>query len=611
MSDISGNPRVSRKLVAILAADIAGYSALMGADEEATVQDLKAHQSVILPMIPEHGGRVIDTAGDGILAEFASVLNAVQCAVAVQKTMADRNTAIDPARRMQFRIGINQGDVIFDEARVYGDGINIAARLEGIAEPGGICLSGKVYDEIQGRVDLTCEDLGAQQLKNIERPVRAYRILLNHFARFVGELGEGAAIAVPVHLSEATAGPAPALPDKPSIAVMPFANLSGDPQQEYFADGVVEEIITSLSRIRWLFVIARNSSFAYKGRAVDVKQVGRDLGVRYVLEGSIRKSGNRIRVTGQLIDASAGMHLWADRFDSSLEDLFELQDEVTASVVGAIAPKLERAEIERASCKPTERMDAYDFFLRGMASLHKFTRKDTDIALDLFHRALELDQEFASAYAMASLCHTRRKAQGWIAHRPQEVSEGARLARQATKFGREDANALAFAGFTLAYLAWELEDGAAYVDQAVSLNANHAPARDFSGWVKVWLGEPELALEQFDYAMRLSPVDPFIYLMLHGSAHALFFAGRFDEAIERALTALRDHPDHHGALRIAVASCASAGRTRCEVGSMLARLRNTDTTLRVSNLRNKLGPYRNRKHVLIYEDALRQAGLPE
>ena len=439
---------------------------------------------------------------------------------------------------------------------------------------------------------------------------RLIRTLPRKGFRFVGEVRESVAFTAPIHPLEAAAGATPALPDKPSIAVMPFANLSGDPQQEYFADGVVEDIITSLSRMRWLFVIARNSSFAYKGRAVDVKQVGRDLGVRYVLEGSIRKFGNRIRVTGQLIDASAGTHLWADRFDCSLEDLFELQDQLTASVVGAIAPKLERAEIDRANRKPTERMDAYDFYLRGMASLHQFTKRDTDIALDFFHRALEVDREFASAYAMASLCHTRRKMQGWMAHSAQEVSEGARLGRQATKFGREDANALAFAGFTLAYLALDLEDGAAYVNRAVALNANHAPARDFSGWIKVWLGEPELALEHFEHAMRLSPVDPFIYFMLHGSAHALFFAGRLDEAIERARAALREQPDHHGALRIAVASTARAGRTR-EAAILLARLRSFDPSLRVSNLRNKLGPYSDRKQILIYEDALREAGLPE
>jgi TolB-like protein len=316
----------SRRLAAILAADIAGYSALMGADEARTVRDLKGHQAVVLPMVGEFGGRIIDTAGDGILAEFPSVVNAVKCAVAIQSKMAERNTGIEPERRMQFRVGINIGDVVFDEARIYGDGINVASRLEVIAEPGGICISSKVYEEISGRIGLTYDDMGQQQLKNIARPVRAYRVRVDRAAP--------------------TSAPALALPDKPSIAALPFQNMSGDPEQEYFADGMVEEIITALSRIPWLFVIARNSSFTYRGRAVDVKQVGRELGVRYVLEGSVRKSANRVRITGQLIDATTNAHLWAEHFDGTLEDIFDLQDHVATSVAGAIAPKLEQAEIE-------------------------------------------------------------------------------------------------------------------------------------------------------------------------------------------------------------------------------------------------------------------------
>ena len=385
----TGTPKVHRRLAAILAADIAGYSALMGADEARTVVDLKAHQRILLPMIVDHGGRIIDTAGDGILAELGSVVNAVECAVELQQTMMERNAAVEPARRMQFRIGINVGDVIHDDARVYGDGVNIAARLESVAEPGGICVSAAAYDQVHKKLTHTFSDLGIQALKNIAQPVRAYRVHMNAMT---------------------IKAPSLALPDRPSIAVLPFNNMSGDPEQDYFADGIVEEIITCLSRIRWLFVIARNSSFTYKGRAVDVKQVGRDLGVRYVLEGSIRKSGKRIRVTGQLIDASVGTHLWADRFDGAVEDVFELQDQITASVVGAIAPKLEQAEIERAKSKPTESLDAYDLFLRGMASFHKFTNHETDDALRLWKKAIELDPDFASAYAMASMCYGRRKS---------------------------------------------------------------------------------------------------------------------------------------------------------------------------------------------------------
>ena len=343
----------SRRLAAILAADIAGYSALMGADETRTVHDLKGHQAVVLPMIGEFGGHIIDTAGDGILAEFPSVVNAVKCAVAIQSKMAERNVAIELDRRMQFRIGINIGEIIYDQARIYGEGINVAARLENIAEPGGICISSKVHEEISGRIDLAYQDIGEQQLKNIARPVRAFR----------------------VHLDSVAPTAALVLPNKPSIAVLPFQNMSGDPEQEYFADGMVEEIITVLSRIPWLFVIARNSSFTYKGRLVDVKQVGRELGVRYVLEGSVRKSANRVRITGQLIDVTTNAHLWAERFDGTLEDIFDLRDQVATNVAGAIAPKLEQAEIERAKRKPTESLDAYDYYLRGMASYYLRTGK--------------------------------------------------------------------------------------------------------------------------------------------------------------------------------------------------------------------------------------------
>ena len=323
----------SRRLAAILAADIAGYSALMGADEARTVRDLKGHQAVVFPLVSQFGGRIIDTAGDGILAEFASVVNAVKCAVAIQSKMADRNAAIEPERWMQFRVGINIGDVVYDEARIYGDGINVAARLEGIAEPGGICISSKVYEEITGRIDLTFQDIGEQHLKNILRPVRAYRIRVDGIAQAAARML--------------------ALPDKPSIAVLPFQNMSGDPEQEYFADGMVEEIITALSRVRWLFVIARNSTFTYKGQPIDVKQVGRELGVRYVLEGSVRRAGNRVRITGQLVEASTGAHLWADRFDGSLEEVFELQDRIATGVAGVIEPTLQVAEVARSATRQT------------------------------------------------------------------------------------------------------------------------------------------------------------------------------------------------------------------------------------------------------------------
>ena len=362
----------SRKLVAIVAADIAGYSALMGADEEATVRALKGHQAAVLPMIPNHGGRVIDTAGDGVMAEFASVLNAVRCAVAIQEVMAKRNAAIDPPQQMHFRIGINLGDVIYDDTRIYGDGINIAARLEGIAEPGGICISDKVHQEIRGKIDVAIEDIGLQTLKNIAEPVRAHRI------------AGGSAAPMP----RPTQKPALTLPDKPSIAVLPFDNLSGDATQDYFSDGITEDIITELSRFSELFVIARNSSFQYKGKSLDIRQIGRELGVRYVLEGSIRRAGDRVRITGQLIDATTGGHRWAERYDRELKDVFALQDEVARTIVSILAAHVNKAEAERTLLKPPATWQAYDYYMRA---------GDT---LALYWSSLKVEQlyEFAASH---------------------------------------------------------------------------------------------------------------------------------------------------------------------------------------------------------------------
>jgi TolB-like protein/class 3 adenylate cyclase len=359
--------RVERRLAAILAADVAGYSRLMSIDEEGTLAALKAYRRELIdPKIAEYHGRIVKTTGDGALVEFASAVDAVRCAMEIQHTLTERTAAIPENRRIEFRIGINVGDIIIDEGDIYSDRVNVAVRVETLASPGAICLSDNAYQQIKGKLALDVSDMGEQQLKNIPQPVRIYSIRLDGTA----------------------AHPVLTLPDKPSIAVLPFQNMSGDPEQDYFADGVVEEIITALSHFRQLFVIARNSSFTYKGRAVDVKQVGRELGVRYVLEGSVRKATNRLRITAQLIDAATGAHLWADRFEGMLEDIFDLQDRVTVSVVSAIAPKVEQAEIERAKRKPTESLDAYDYFLRGTASLHQEGSKEAiSEALRLFNRA--------------------------------------------------------------------------------------------------------------------------------------------------------------------------------------------------------------------------------
>jgi TolB-like protein/class 3 adenylate cyclase/Tfp pilus assembly protein PilF len=573
--------------MAVLAADVAGYSRLVGADEEGSLVQWKAHwHGLIDPKIKEHQGRVVRITGDGLLVEFASVIAAVRCAVEVQRAMGASNAEVSQEKRIEFRMGINVGDMIIDGTDMWGEGVNVAARLEALAEPGGICVSGRVQEDVRGKIDVAFEDMGERQLKNIAQPVRVYRVRL-----------DGAVVR-----------PAPALPDKPSIAVLPFNNMSGDPEQEYFADGMVEEIITALSRTRWLFVIARNSSFIYKGRAVDVKQVGHELGVRYVLEGGVRKAANRVRITAQLIDVSTGAHLWADRFDGSLEDIFDLQDQVTASVVGAIARKLEQAEIERAKRKPTESLDAYDYFLRGMANTHQMTRETYSEALRLFNRAIELDPSFASAHGGAAYCYSLAKSIGQRMER-KEITEATRLARRAVELDQEDAVALTIGGIALAYVGGDVEDGAAAIDRALVLNPNLAAAWHFSGWVRVYLGEPGAAIEHLTQAMRLSPLDPYAVGMNTAMAFAHFFAGRYDEAWLWADKAVRGEPRFFPAVRIAAASSALAGRLE-DAQNFMTRLRQRDPTFRVSHVKTA-STLRRPEDRMRFAEGLRKAGLPE
>jgi TolB-like protein/class 3 adenylate cyclase len=593
---LSSGP-VERRLTAILAADVAGYSRLIGADEEGTLVQLKAFRKTLLdPAIAKHRGRIVKTTGDGMLVEFASAVDAARCAVEVQRGMADENTEIPQAKRIEFRIGIHLGDIIIDDNDIFGDGVNIAARLESIAVPGGISISRAVHDQVRDRINVCFDDKGEIALKNIARPVQVFAI-------------SGAKESKTTVSPESK--PALALPDRPSIAVLPFTNMSGDPEQDYFADGMVEDIITALSRFKALFVIARNSSFTYKGRAVDVKQVGRELGVRYVLEGSVRKAANRVRITGQLVDTATGAHLWANRFDGGLDDIFDLQDKVTESVVGAIAPAVEKAEIERAKRKPTESLDAYALYLRGLAVFYQFgNRQVNDEALRLFNSAIELDPDFASAYARAAHCYTFAKDNGWISVTANEIAEVARLAQRAVELGKDDAIALAASGHALVQIVRDLEVGAALIDRALVLNSNLAEAWHFGGWVKNWLGEPEPAIERFARAMRLSPLDPRVTPMRAGTAHAHFFLGRYDEAASWAAMALQENPNYQPGLRIAAASNAMAGRPE-QAHKAVARLRQLNPALRVSTLKDVLGPYRRAEDVSRYEEGLRQAGLPE
>jgi TolB-like protein/class 3 adenylate cyclase/Tfp pilus assembly protein PilF len=585
---------VQRRLAAVLAADVAGYSRLMGIDEEGTLVRLKtARKSLVDPTIAAHRGRIVKTTGDGMLVEFASAVDAVRCAILVQNGMAQQTTATPNELRLQFRIGIHVGDIIIDDDDIFGDGVNIAARLESIAEPGGICLSDDAQRQIRGKVDLSTDDMGLQNLKNISEPMRAWRCRIDD-----NSPGLPAKAAQPL-----------ALPDKPSIAALPFKNMSGDPEQEYFADGMVEDIITALSHFRNLFVIARNSSFAYKNRPVDIKQVGRELGVRYVLEGSVRKAAGKVRITGQLIDAATNAHLWADRFDGSVDDIFELQDQVTSSVVNAIAPKLEQAEIERAKRKPTENLDAYDHFLRGMAVLNQWTRDTNYEATQNFYKAIELDPDFASAYGMAGWCYVWRKANGWMNDRGAEIREATRLAKRAIELGRDDAAALSRAGHVLGYVTGDLDAAVPAIDRALLLNPNLSAAWNFAGWTRVLRGEPEAAIEYLARSMRLSPLDQLGYSAKGSTAHAHFFLGNYTEASMWSDRAVQENPNYLIVNCIAAASHALAGH-RESAAQAVNQMLQIDPSLRVSKLK-ELFPLRRPADLAKYEEGLRNAGVLE
>jgi TolB-like protein/class 3 adenylate cyclase/Tfp pilus assembly protein PilF len=592
----------SRKLAAVLALDVVGFTRLTGADEDRTLARLRALRSDLIdPTIAVHKGRIVKRTGDGAIVEFRSVVEAVRCGIEIQNSMIERNAGLPPERRIEFRIGIHLGDVVEEsDGDLMGDGVNIAARLEGVALPGAICLPEDAYRQVKSRLDLAISDLGETKLKNIAEPMHIYSLQF------------GAAVAA--RSTESTGAAAPSapglsLPDKPSIAVLPFQNMSGDPEQEYFADGIVEDIITALSRFRQLFVIARNSTFVYKGRAVDVKQVSRDQGVRYVLEGSVRKAANRIRITAQLIDATTAVHLWAERFEGGLEDIFDLQDQVTARVVGEIAPKLEQAEIERAKRKPTESLDSYDYYLRGRANLNRGTREATEEALSQFYKALQIDPDFASAHAMAAWCILWRKVNGWMTDRSQEIVEGARLARRAVELGADDAVALTRGGHAFGHFAGDLEGGIALIDRALVLNPNLASAWFLGAFLRVWNGNPDGTTEYFERAMRLSPLDPEMYRMQAGMAMAHLFAGRFDTASSLAEQAFRHLPSFLMVVGVIAASHALAGR-QDEAQRAMHHLRQLDPALRLSNLGEWL-PIRRADDLATFADGLRKAGLPD
>jgi adenylate cyclase len=571
---------VKRKLAAILSADVKGYSRLMGEDEKGTVRTLNAYKEVMTGLIQHHHGRVVDAPGDNLLAEFASVVDAVECAVEIQKELKTRNGELPENRRMEFRIGINLGDVIQEGDNIYGDGVNITARVQSLAEGGGICISGTTFDQVEKKLGLGFEYLGEQTVKNIARPVRVYRV----------------AIETPVaHLMAA---------DKPSIAVLPFINMSGDPEQEYFSDGITEDIITALSRLHWFFVIARNSTFTYKGKAVEVKQIGRDLGVRYILEGSIRKIGNRVRITAQLINATTGAHLWAERYDRELTDIFALQDEITQSVTAAIEPKLVEAEGVHFQGRSPEDLDAWDLVMRAVAHFWRMTAAESEAAIDMLRLAVQRYPNYAPAQSMLSFALLVSDLVGWApAGKPYRLA--ADLAHRAAELDDNDP----WAHFALGYLAFtarKTDDAVREFQRALDLNPNFAAAYGYLGWAVVFDGRYEEATEYFQQAFRMSPHDPLIAFFYAGMCAAHYFARRFDEAVEWGRKSIQQRPGFIPGHRILCASLAQAGRTD-ELSAAMARVRELQPNISMAWLEEHV-PYTPRA-IAHYLDGMRKAGV--
>jgi adenylate cyclase len=550
-----GGRSVARRLAAILSADVEGYSRLMGDDEVATVRAITEYRVVIASAVAGHGGRVVDTPGDNVLAEFASVVDAVQCAVDVQRELQARNAELPPSRQMRFRIGINLGDVIVEDDQLYGDGVNIAARLESLAEGGGICLSGTAYDQIEGKLPFRCEFMGEHSVKNIARPVRVYRLHLEPgtASRPSPKRGRGRgrlAKAVTVMLILGAAGwggwrwltPESAglpLPDRPSVAVLPFANLSQDPAQEYFSDGVTEDLITGLAKVSGLFVIARNSVFTYKGKPVKIRDVGRDLGVRYVLEGSVQRSGSRVRITAQLVDASTGYHIWAERYDREVNDIFALQDEVTQQIVRAMAVRLTEAEKIRLGRPPTGVLEAYDLVLRGTVERHRTTREGNAEARRLFVQALDLDPNYASAYLGLAWTHLQSWQLLWTTDR-EGLERARELGDKAIALNDTLVGAYHLLGQVHLWMK-EHDRAIALAERAVALAPNDADGYETLAEILGWSGRPEESISQIRHAMRLNPHYPFFYLWTLG--HGYYLVGRRQEALDAFARLAHENPN--------------------------------------------------------------------
>jgi TolB-like protein/Flp pilus assembly protein TadD len=575
---------VERRLAAILAADVVGYTRLMGADETGTLRRLtELRQQVLEPLIAEHHGRVVKLIGDGLLVEYASVVDALTCAVAWQNSVAEREAAADEDKRLKFRIGINIGDIIVEGDDIYGDGVNIAARLEGLADPDGICIARNVYNQVRDKLDLAFEDLGRREVKNMAEAVHVYRIALN------------------LHISASTLDlqQSLALPDKPSIAVLPFENMSGDPEQEFIADGMAEEIITALSRNQWFFVIARNSSFSYRGRAVGVKRIAHELGVQYILEGSIHKADKQLRVIVQLIDAATGRHIWSERYDREIEDLFAVQDEITACVVGTIQPELVRAEASRTRRKSTPDLNVWELIIRAHGLIARFTKEDVLEARTLLREAAAKDPDSVLAVSDLAYTYLLDAFWGWSEPRAASVSEGHRLAQEAVAIDDRDSWAHTVLG-TSQLSMWEHERAITRLQRAVELNPNFPAAKGYLGTALTFAGEPEKGMALAKLAIRHSPHDPINaeWLMTVSDAHLAL--GRYEEAIEWAKKIVEDWPSYPGAYRNLAACYAQLGR-RVEAEAAMRDLLRLLPGLTVTETR-KQQPFRDASHMARFLD---------
>ena len=578
---------VTRKLTAILYADVAGYSRLTGEDEVGTHKQLSAGLDLISGAIKAKGGNVVHYAGDAVLADFGSVVAAVDCAVSIQRQLAESTAQVSDDKRLQFRIGVNLGEVIVDRDDIYGDGVNVAARLEGLADPGGVCISATVHEQVRGKLDVGFEDIGAQEVKNIAEPVRTYRVLLEPPSAF---------------------DEPPPLPYKPSIAVLPFDNMSGDREQEFFADGMAEDIITGLSRFRWLFVIARNSTFTFKGRAVDVKQVAKELGVRYVVEGSVRKGGNRIRFTAQLIDATTGDHIWAERYDRELEDVFAVQDEITEAIVAAIAPEISVAELKRAERKPPDSLDTWDIYQRGLATYYTTTEEGLESAIELFDKVNDLDPKFAPAFAMAAKARIRYTFHFRPDDRGALLKQAQEKAQKGIALDPRDPVCLLADGRVNTYLG-QRDLAISQIKEAIALNPNYAMAHYALGFVLRAAGRAEETLSHVDRAMRLSPHDAFLAGFQGWRAMTLFDLKRYEEAVEWAHRARRNPNPRILTFAVLAAALTKLGRVE-EARDALDELFAHAPRFSLGFMRKALS-FLKVESIEPFVEALREAGVPE